>query len=374
MLKQSSILSRLIDRCLTRPRLLGPGRGSPRRAVRRILVFGRIPNPTVDYYLVARLEAAGMPPFELCDIRNFRAAELEAEGSFVLICRYASPALVSWIERHSEVLAGVGLFLDDDIPAVITGEDADLPYRLFLWYRAVFPLRRLNRQLDCLWLSTPRLAAAIGETGARLLPPAPPAKLWQRPQAADCGDEVVIAYHATGVHVAEHRFLRPIIEKVLAARPQARFEVVAGPGASGIWKGLERCDVRLPTSWNSYLESMTSARVDIFLVPLTPSAVNDCRSPTKRIDVARLDAAGLYSASLSYGFGHDRGEIHLSHDAKEWVRAILALIDNPAERQAVAAATRAEVAAMTALASVGLPEIAKHFQEKCDSGFPSGNA
>ncbi|MDQ0454167.1 hypothetical protein [Rhizobium paknamense] len=355
MLKEGSRASCLLDKVLTRPRLQGPGKGRPRRPVKRIIVFGRMPNPTFDYYLAARLEAPGMPPFQVCDIRSFRAEDLEAEGSFVLICRYASTAVLRWIESRHANLAGVGLFLDDDIPAVITGDDADLPYRLFLWYRAIFPLRRLNRHLDCLWLSTPRLADAIGEPGAKLLPPAPPERLWRSASFELSVDQVVIAYHATGVHVAEHHFLRPIIETVLAARPQARFEVVAGPNAAGIWQGLERCHVLSPTSWTDYLEKMASARVDIFLVPLTPSAVNDCRAPTKRIDAARLNAAGLYSASPSYGFGHDRGEIHLAHEAEDWVRAILALIDNPAERKAVAAATCAEVAAMTALARDGLP-------------------
>ncbi|MCX8996193.1 hypothetical protein NOF55_16770 [Rhizobiaceae bacterium BDR2-2] len=346
----------LIARLLPAPRLRAGATGGPRRPVKRIIVFGRHPNPTADYYFAARLAAPGMPEHRFIDIRDGDPAGIDADGTFVILCRYASAAALRWIEREERQLAGVGLFLDDDIPAVVTGRDADIGYRLFLVFRALLPLRRLNRHLDIVWASTPRLAQRLGAANARVLPPAPPEALWNIPHVAGNRDTgtVMIAYHATAVHVEEHAFLQPVIRDVLAARPDALFEVFAGGKAAGRWKGMERVTVRRPVSWAAYLAEASTRQIDIMLVPLTPSPVNDCRSPTKRIDVARAGAAGIFSVSPAYGEAGADGEILLRYDPDAWRAALLELIDDADKRAAAASATRERVAAMTRSAERGL--------------------
>lgn len=308
-------------------------------AVARILVFGRMPNPTFDYYLAARLEAEAMPPFEVHDIRRFDPETLEAEGSLVIIVRYASPALLRWIAAQDEKLAGVGLLLDDDIAAVITGREADPGYRFFLWYRAVWPLYRLNRHLDWLWLSTPGLKQALGEPGAKVLPPCPAPRFWQGHDGRKQGDAVVIAYHATGIHVSEHRFLRPVVEQLLALRPEIRVEIFAGPKAQRLWTGLDRVQLFAPVSWTDYLAMDEAQSADILLVPLMASRENASRSPTKHIDAARMGAAGIFSASAAYGPA-DPSRFILPNDPGLWVKAIVTLIDDVAERAAQAERSR----------------------------------
>ncbi len=355
MPRHDGLLS-LLARFLPTPRLRPGATGRARRPVKRIVVFGRHPNPSSDYYFAARLAAEGMPPHAFVDVRERDLSSLDADGTFVVICRYASASVLDWIEAEYSRLAGVGLFLDDDIPAVITGRDAPLAYRFLLFLRALRPLRRLNRHLDITWASTPQLADRLAPAGARVLLPAPPEGLWNgsdRTQNATRGT-VLIAYHATGVHVEEHRFLKPIIQEVLALRPGTEFEVFGSPKVENVWRGMERVTLRRPVSWTEYLGEMLATHIDIMLVPLAPSSVNDCRSPTKRIDVARAGAAGVFSISPAYGPPDADAEILLPYDRVVWRDAILTLIDDPVRRAAAAAATRARVAAMTRAASEGL--------------------
>ncbi|MCF1449522.1 glycosyltransferase family 4 protein [Agrobacterium vitis] len=343
----------VLEQVLPRPRLRDQADGKPRRPVKSVLVFGRVPNPTFDYYLPVRLSAEGMPPYQVHDIRKLDGGALDPDGAFVVICRYASRPLLRWIETHADKLAGVGLLLDDDINAVISSRDADIAYSLFLWFRALYPLRRLNRHLDILWLSTPQLFQAIGEPKARILPPAPPISLWERRLLADGRadsaanqDKVVVAYHATGVHVAEHHFLKPVIRTVLEQRPQAVFEVFAGKKARAIWKDMNRVTVKAPVSWPQYLVYAGRAQVDIMLVPLAPSEANDSRACTKFIDAARLGAAGLFSEGLAYGAEADDAQPRLPYDQAAWIAEIIRLIDNPAERAEGAERIRNKVALM----------------------------
>jgi hypothetical protein len=335
-----------LERLLPQPRLRAGGNNAPRQEIKRVILFGRHPNPTADYYFSARLSSVYGPNYHLADIRNTDFEKIDPNGAFVIVCRYASSHVLDWIAKHDEKLAGVGLFLDDNIPAVITGEDADIAYRFFLFYRALWPLRRLNRYLDIVWASTPRLATYLTHVVAIVLPPSPPGSLWKTTHADNAGDDVLIAYHATSVHHSEHLFLRPIIAEVLAKRPQAKFEVFAGKSAARIWQDMERVVVRTPTSWSDYLNKTMQRRIDIMLVPLTPSLVNDCRSPTKRIDVARSGAAGIFSACEAYGWSSAEAEMLLPYEPNAWTNAIMALVDSPELRAKTAAATKGRVAAM----------------------------
>ncbi|NRQ18235.1 hypothetical protein [Ensifer sesbaniae] len=348
-----------IERRLPQPRLREGACGRPRRRVKRIIVFGRIPNPTFDYYLAARLQAPEMPPYQVADIRGQETPDLDADGAFVIICRYASPSALRWIDHNEGRLSGVGLFVDDDIPAVITGKDADFLYRLFLWYRALWPLGRLNRHLDIVWTSTSNLASRLGQAKAVVLPPAPPKSLWSNTDddvktCDPANGEVLIAYHATGVHVEEHRFLRPIIAEVLRERPQARFEVFADRRAAVIWRGLDRVQIREPMPWLEYLGDANARRIDIMLVPLAPSHVNDSRSSTKRIDVARYQAAAVFSEGEAYGYSCNDGEIRLPYVEDDWRSTLFQLIDDFSVRERAMAATRRAVFQMTSAAGKGL--------------------
>lgn len=330
-------------------------------AIREILVFARLPNPTYDYYLKARLAAPGMPPFRVLDIHDPSLVHVEAEGRFVLICRYANRKVVEWINNNRQRLAGVGLFVDDDIKAVITGAEAKLGYKIFLYVRGLAPLRRLNRHLSVVWTATDALAGTVGNN-AMVMPPAPSPDIWltgaKLAGFSRASHMTRIVYHATGIHRREHTFLRPIMERILTLRENVLFEVVADDRTCGIWAGLDRVKILRPVSWTEYLERTMRESADIMLVPLLGSRVNRVRAGTKRIDAARLGAACVFSRSNAYGNSDDMtGEIRLPNEPRLWEETLIRLIDDQTYRGQVARATRRLVEDMTADSVRGIPEI-----------------
>lgn len=352
-----------IGRRLPRPLLRASATGSPRAPVQSVIFFGRMPNPTYDYYFCARLQADGMPPFRVVDIRDPSLMTLTAKGVFAIVCRYATPTLLDWIEKNAEVLSGVGLFLDDDIPAVVTGRDASFAYRLSLVTRALIPLRRLNRHIDVVWVSTTELASRLHGVDAKVLPPSPAGASWKLPGTRPrnlSGERLRLAYHATGVHLEEHLFLRPIVESVLRDRPNVDFEVFADSRAQRVWKGIDRVLLREPLPWDVYLADARTHQIDVMLVPLARSYVNESRAPTKRIDVARYGAAGIFSEGEVYGLGARAAELLLPARPDEWRSAIIKLIDDPTARNTFAKETESAVLKMMTAAATGIEIIKGH--------------
>lgn len=336
-----------LERLLPHPRLAGPR--TLARAPRRVIVLGRFPNPSFDYYLSARLAATGLP-VHLQDVRRAPSSVLDsdtfAQDAFVLICRYVTPPFLTWIEAKRDILSGVGLFLDDNMAAGFLNPQMPWGSRRRYWREGLSPLPRLNQHLDVVWVSTKALVRLYADAAPVLLTPAPAPSLWQQ-EGQDAphrvSQTVTLAYHATGLHIAEHHFLKPIIRAVLHHKPQARFEVFAGKKTLALWTGEERVHVRPTVSWETYLQESLARRVDILLAPLAACRVNLFRSGTKRIDVARLGAAGVFSASNAYGPPDDSGEIRLPHDKDVWEKTLLDLIDDPDARQRAALATRSIV-------------------------------
>lgn len=353
-----SWLSSLVYRLLPRPRLRRGAAEGPRRRPARIIVFARLPNPSYPFYLEARLGAPGMPPAEAVDIHSGDLARLDPRDTFVLVCRYATPRVLAWISRHAAELAGVGLFIDDDVPAIIAHRDTTWTHRLFLLGLAVYPLLVLRTHLDVIWTSTPALADRLGASRAFVLGPAPGPLCFRGAEPAGASpDPPKIVFYSQPVHLAEHRFLRPIISEVLRHRPDVEVEVVGDRSAARIWEGLPVAVVQ-PMRWDAFLAYTAVRPATIALVPLLAGPMNDVRAPTKKIDVTRLGAAGIYSASPAYGVaqsGRDGGECIVGSDPGAWLEAIRAILDDDRHRAALARASREVVEAMSREADMGLP-------------------
>lgn len=339
---------RRVAKMLPRPKVLRTFLETKDKQVRSVIVFGRHPNPTTDYYIAGRFAERPEIDYLLVDIRGYDFEALNPEEALVIVCRYASMRAVKWIQKNRSKLAKVVLFLDDDIPAVILGSDASLSYRAFLYYRALYPLPKLNRLLDTIWVSTPRLGQNMGCRNLEVVSPAPHHNLWTVDGSIDASRaEVLVAYHATGVHYSEHQFLQPIVAKAMERRPNIRFEVFADSRTAAIWEGMADVTIRRPIPWSDYVAEAKQRCIDVMLVPLCNSEVNDCRAPTKRIDVARFGAAGVFSLSSAYGLSERDDEILLPNDTSQWVSTILRLVDDASLRKRVAEATRARVHEMS---------------------------
>jgi hypothetical protein len=297
--------------------------GRVRRAPTRIVVVVTGPNPSFDYYLAPRL-GADVPT----EVRDITAAPTPGEaramlaGAFVLFCRHMSGAWLRAVESCEDLIAGVGLFVDDDIDALAADRTVPLWYRLRLWRLHLIHRRRLARVCDVLFVGSGTLAARNVLAHPRLLTPVADDRDTAASDSQVTGLRAV--FHSTSVHAAEHRWLRPIIGELLEAEASISFEVNVAPPLSFRWRGLPRTTILPSVPWPRYCAESRARRADLLLAPLLPSAANAARSWTKRIDAARLGAALLVSDAEVYQSSPEelRLGMHVPAEPAAWIAAI----------------------------------------------------
>lgn len=333
--------------------------------IRRLLVLSKPGNPSFSYYIEERLRELAMP----ADIRSLdaRLDDFDPRGAFVILCRYVKPRQLLWLHRHRRVFSGVGLFVDDDIAAMVATNDGPLDYRAYLFGMGVLPLVLLNSLLTHLWTSTETLAKALAQDGltASTLAPRPGREQYRatgvRPAA---GDAVRMVFHATGAHFSEHHFLIPIVADMLARHAHLSFEVIAEGAPIRWWNDLAvdpgRLRICSPLRWPDYFRETASNPADIALVPLLPGRTNDRRSDTKRIDVSRMQAAAIYSNCDIYRRCAMPGEIFVDHSPEAWRMEIDRLATDPLLRQRAREATMASMSIMRETSWAGFPGLAFH--------------
>lgn len=301
------------------------------RKVTRLLVLTNGRNPTFTYYLEERLARSALK----VDVRSLTARldDIDPDGLAVILCRYVRPLQLLWLYRNRRRLAKVSLFIDDDVAATVTAKQGSGLYKLYLAAIGIAPLPVLNRILTDVWVSTPALASALSASANAVLPAFPPAEAFT-PMSPDHGegDRLIMAFHATGNHDAEHAFLVPIVREALERCSKLYFEVVAEGRPARLWTEAKlpagRFTLNPKRDWNSYLAETARQRIDILLVPLLRNKVNDVRSSTKRFDVARMDAAAVFSRSPAYDRDADPNEILIENDVQAWVGTICRLAED----------------------------------------------
>lgn len=329
------------------------------RPVNGFVIFLKQPNPSYTYYLSERFTALPGMSVIIRYIDDDSLDDIDPYGKFVIVCRYIKSRQLDWLEQNAAKLSGIGLFIDDDVAALISGKEASIAYKRRLFQLAVWPLKRLNPLLDIIWVSTPPLREVLLEEGSMVyeLPPLPRECRDVPPLVNKEGKPLTIGYHATAVHWHEHLFLAPIVSRIMTLHPNVYFEVTAdGPNAL-IWRKMDngRIKIRPLLPWNEYLESNLNSDVAIALVPLLSSKVNICRADTKRIDVSRMSAAAVFSKSAVFDRHQQSGEIHVQNSVDDWISAIDELIRSPERRREAALATKLSVASMIKGADLHLP-------------------
>ena len=132
--------------------------GQLRRAPKRVIVVVTGPNPSFDYYLAPRLKDIEFRPDagrrSRCGSLHLEAREFLTDA-FILFCRYTSGAWMRRLDACTDLIAGVGLFIDDDIDALAIDGAVPLPYRLRLWRLHLAQRRGLIRHCDLLLVANP---------------------------------------------------------------------------------------------------------------------------------------------------------------------------------------------------------------------------
>lgn len=285
------------------------------------------PNPSFDYYLAPRLAAGGLP-FEVRDIGQASSMGADPEtwsGTLVLFCRYLSSDWLDALERNGDRIAGVALFLDDDIDALFSDWTVPNWYRLRLYAHHLRHRARLRGHLDLLFVANPLIASRHGIEAYRLLVPVSgPA---DEPRHRAETESVRIAFHSTGVHAREHGWLRPVLRSALQVDSGVEAEVLAAWPLRMRWRGLPRTRIAAPMAWPDFRAKTARRGADLLLAPLLPTPANAARAATKRLDAMRLGAALLTSDADIFRPTKEEASLGmcLPCDPARWSKAIVDL-------------------------------------------------
>lgn len=307
----------------------------------RVIVVQEYPNPTTEFFVRPWLEQEAMPVDYLplaCSPKTLAQVEgpcrTREYAERVVFVRYISADWRVWVERERRGgrLRELVFFADDDLFDWRAAVGLPLRYRWKLWRLATRHVSWLRQMQATLWVSTQELARRYGEWFpiVRVLPAVSPYC------SMTCPDEAsrLMFYHGSAAHVAEHRWLRPVVEEVLSRLPEARFEVIADQRLQRIYRGLERTRVVPPMGWRDYQRFVTMPGRAVGLAPLLSSRFNAARAPTKRWDITAAGAAGVYADHPVYRMAIDDGVNGrlCGMDQDLWVRALIDLLEAPAVR------------------------------------------
>lgn len=301
----------------------------PRPAVGDAYVVEEQANPSSDYFVVPALLAQGYRVHR-CGFAELPQAAALA-GALVVFVRYLPAPWRGLVQSQRDKLAGVILFIDDDLLDVRAAAGMPLRYRYKLFTLTTRHGGWLRSQDVRLWVSTPWLASKYAQWSPLQVAPRPLART-----GADCR----VFYHGTASHEAEVRWLQPVVEQVLRENPRIAFEIVGGPAVHRLFRGLPQVTVVHPMKWPAFQAFMDMGGRDIGLAPLLPLPFNRARSCTKFIDVTRCGAAGLFASdSLCADVVRDGVDgLLLPMEEKVWAETILQLADDPQRRRRLAAA------------------------------------
>lgn len=288
------------------------------------------PNPSTDYFVAPACVGQGRR-LHRCRFDEMPPSASLA-GAVVVFVRYVPRQWRQRVQADRKQLAGLVFFMDDDLldPAAWAGMPLRYRYKL---YRQAARHRNWLQQHAQLWVSTSWLQEKYAAWA--------PVRVNPQPLPGAAGVRRVF-YHGSASHLAEIRWLYPVIEQVQQQDPSIVFEIIGGQDTYRLYRGLPRVTVVHPMKWPAYEAFLDQPGRHIGLAPLLELPFNRARSCTKFFDITRAGAAGIYAAAGACG-GFVRPGIDgmvLPMRPNAWAEAILQLARDEAARQAMAIAAR----------------------------------
>ncbi|QKX15823.1 glycosyltransferase family 1 protein [Microbulbifer sp. YPW1] len=302
-------------------------------------------NPSSDYFVRPFLSGAGADIVR-CSFAQLPSADL-LDGAIVTFVRYVPRKWRQLIERHQGVIQQLNFFMDDDLFSWPAFARMPLRYQwklLRLSWRHQAWLRAMGAKL---LVSTPYLQQRYAEWQPQLLAPQVPAGLLPLLGREDVENSdsapITVFYHGSASHGADLNWLRPVIEKALAADKRLVFEVIGNNSVNRLFKGLPRAHVIHPMKWGSYQALLQRPGRTIGLAPLLDSPFNRARSHTKFLDITLAGAVGIFARGPVYGEVVRDGEngLLLPMDQAAWVEGILRLASDAPLRNQLLCGARA---------------------------------
>lgn len=283
-------------------------------------------NPSSDYFVKPWLAGESVRCFPLSEPLNLPAPE---PGTHVVFVRYLTPQWRRWVDRHRASLGRLVFFMDDDLLDASVHRGLPLRYRWKLHRlarRHESWLRRMNAEL---WVSSQYLADKYPAWQPKVLMPHSP--------YAESVPQKTFFYHGSSSHMAEIRWLVPVVEAVLERDPALSFELIGNTEIRRMFSHLPRVHVLQPMRWSAYKALVSRPGRLVGLAPLLPDTFNQARSPTKFFDITRAGAAGLYADHPVYRsiVCHGENGLLLPMEKDAWVEAILELSGDTSKREAI---------------------------------------
>lgn len=294
--------------------------------VRDILIISSKTNVSLEYYITPRLSENAKIRTKYFDpfSDDYSLLPRQIDGLLIIINRYVSTQITSWLLKHSKQFTGVLWLIDDDFLAMTT--DFSVPvvnkYRPF---QTILQTKKLRKITDCLLLSNNSLGRRYNNWPYVVIEPV--AKV-------DCqlnrSLNTKSLYYFAKMHGPEHGFIFPIIEHIQTEYSDTEFNVIADGIWKRKWEKLPRVNVHSEMQYSCYLEFLAKLPSGgIYLVPLTPSCLNHHRSDSKIIDVVRTGSAPVFSDISAYSkLLTASPDLPRARSQHQWVKIIKLMIED----------------------------------------------
>lgn len=293
------------------------------KAGERVFVVEEGENPSTDYFVMPFLREQGIAAARH-DFSKLPPVE-QLDGATLVFVRYIPAAWRALVERCRDRVAAVYFFMDDDLFDWRAFSNMPLRYQFKILRYSRSRRNWLKSVGAQLLVSTPYLQRKYAQWQPQLLAPQP---LQQKPSP------LTVFYHGSASHGADLRWLRPVVEEVLARDKNLAFEVIGDQSVNRLFKGLPRVHVLHPMKWGSYQALIRRPGRTIGLAPLLDSGFNRARAHTKFFDITLAGAVGVFAHGDVYGgiVRHEHNGLLVPMDQNTWVEAILRLAQDEALR------------------------------------------
>ncbi|WP_445363370.1 glycosyltransferase family 1 protein [Microbulbifer sp. ANSA003] len=291
----------------------------------RWLIVEEGSNPSTDYFILPLLKKLGADwqRFEF----NALPDERELSGANIIFVRYVPKKWQLFINRHANDIANIYFFIDDDVFDWRAFSDMPIRYQLKLWRHSWMKQRWLRSVGAKLLVSTHYLQNKYKVWNPKILNAAP--------ACINTKAHTKVFYHGSASHKEDIRWLRPIVEEVLAQDEGLSFEIIGNASVNRCFRNLPRVQVLHPMKWPTYVSILQDQGRAIGLAPLLDRPFNRARSHTKFFDITQSGAVGIYAAGDVYGkvVRHGRNGLLLPMTPSQWIDGILSLAQNKTLRE-----------------------------------------
>lgn len=290
---------------------------------KKVVILHERENPSTDFFIVPQF--ADTNKFAVscfCVDQTLNPEDLD--GAIVVIVRYLRAKWIKVIKKQAQQIDSLIYFMDDDLWDWKVIKGLPLRYRFKVKRYVLLYKPWLKRHCSHFWTSSSVLATKYKKFNFEQIAPLP----------VQVHEYKRVFYHGSASHLAEFKWLVPVIRELHRQREDVVFEIIGGSEVNQLFKDIPRVNVVHPMSWTAFKGFLAIPGRTIGLAPATSHSFNSSRSYTKFFDITTAGAIGVYADNSSSGDFVESGVdgVCLPMNAQSWVSEISRLLDSEAER------------------------------------------